>query len=477
VSDASQKLRVFISYARSDSGDFAEGLLAGLEAAGFDPFLDRHDIAPGEDWQARLDNLLQQADTIVYVLSPAFVASERCGWELDRAEALSKRIIPIVAIDVAEAETPPKLRRLNYIFFSRGNSFGAALRQLSIALRTDLAWVREHTRLGDLAIRWRGQGKSESLLLRGSELDSAKAWLAEWKAGSPDITGDHRDYINDSNTAEQLRTNQELKKLEEIRGAQADREKALKRVARANRIWGGVTIALLIATVASTYLAATTSSNAMAQNAAAQESKARADQSNMALQAKLNDTQKIIDALLLAKPSAPPPATASEAAVAGGLGQAGAPAATEPDLRQAPEVSDAIQQLKEVSQQARIATGIDIDVFFCRVEGAKARATSVHEVLATEQARQLAAGASATTGLPFQIGRLRLRDFPDDRNSLSGYKIRSDEVRAEKNEAEAGTALRTFVEARGGLALNAGKMPDNPTPYYLSVFLCEGATP
>jgi hypothetical protein len=28
-------------------------LLAGLELVGFDPYLDKHDIAAGEDWEAR----------------------------------------------------------------------------------------------------------------------------------------------------------------------------------------------------------------------------------------------------------------------------------------------------------------------------------------------------------------------------------------------------------------------------------------
>src|ERR1700712_746809 len=151
MNDASHSLRVFISYARSDASEFAEELLAGLEAPGFDPFLDRHDISPGEDWEARLKNLLREADTVVYVLSPASVHSERCAWEIDTAAELSKRVIPVVAIDVTEAETPAALKRLNYIFFSRGNRFGASLRDLATALRTDLTWIREHTRLGELA--------------------------------------------------------------------------------------------------------------------------------------------------------------------------------------------------------------------------------------------------------------------------------------------------------------------------------------
>ena len=54
VERSTEKPRIFISYARSDSAALAEELVAGLELAGFEPYLDRHDIAAAEDWQARL---------------------------------------------------------------------------------------------------------------------------------------------------------------------------------------------------------------------------------------------------------------------------------------------------------------------------------------------------------------------------------------------------------------------------------------
>jgi len=53
-----EKLKVFISYSLKDSAAFADELVAGLELAGFAPFLDRHDIAAGEDWEARLGGLI-----------------------------------------------------------------------------------------------------------------------------------------------------------------------------------------------------------------------------------------------------------------------------------------------------------------------------------------------------------------------------------------------------------------------------------
>lgn len=198
---AKESLRVFVSYARSDAADFADELVKGLEVAGFEAFLDRHDIAAGEDWEARLGGLIQSADTVVFVITPAAVASERCAWEVRRAEALSKRVIPIVFRDVAEAATPETLRRLNYIYFTPGRSYSQSLGDLAMALRVDLDWIREHTRLGELARRWQERERSEVLLLRGPELEAAHLWFSTWRAPAPEPTDLHRAFINDSEAA------------------------------------------------------------------------------------------------------------------------------------------------------------------------------------------------------------------------------------------------------------------------------------
>ena len=71
--------------------------MAGLEVAGFAPFLDRHDIVAGEDWETRLGGLIEQSDTVVFVVSPEAVKSERCVWEVDRTIELSKRLLPVAS--------------------------------------------------------------------------------------------------------------------------------------------------------------------------------------------------------------------------------------------------------------------------------------------------------------------------------------------------------------------------------------------
>jgi hypothetical protein len=91
VQSPAEKLKVFISYARADGAALAEDLVTGLGLAGFAPFLDRHDIAPAEDWEARLGGLIQSADTIVFIISPAAVKSERCAWEVEHAAKPGKR--------------------------------------------------------------------------------------------------------------------------------------------------------------------------------------------------------------------------------------------------------------------------------------------------------------------------------------------------------------------------------------------------
>jgi formylglycine-generating enzyme required for sulfatase activity len=204
-----EKLKVFISYSRRDSAAFADELVAGLEVGGFAPYLDRHDIAAGEDWEARLGGLIAQSDTVVFVVSPEAVNSERCTWEVDRTIELSKRLLPIIFKPVPEHDIPEKLRRLQFVPFDTESGFTRPLLQLAEALRVDLDWIREHTRLGEIAKRWDRRGRPESLLLRGDDVDAAKAWMAARNAAAPEITDVQRALVKASEEAETKRLGKE----------------------------------------------------------------------------------------------------------------------------------------------------------------------------------------------------------------------------------------------------------------------------
>jgi hypothetical protein len=206
---AGEKLKIFISYSRRDSTAFVDELVLGLEDHGFAPILDRQDIKPGEPWEARLGGLIEQSDTVVFVVSPEAVKSERCEWEIDRTLALSKRLLPVIYKSRPNAELPPKLSKLQFIRFDTASGVMRPLRELAEALRVDLQWIREHTRLGDLATRWDGRGRPESLLLRGDEVDTAKKWMAARNATAPEVTDAQRAFITASEEAEATRLGKE----------------------------------------------------------------------------------------------------------------------------------------------------------------------------------------------------------------------------------------------------------------------------
>jgi hypothetical protein len=140
---AGEKLKVFISYSSKDSAEFADELLAGLGVAGFAPFLDRHDIKPGVPWDIRLGGLIEQSDTVVFVVSPEAVKSKQCVWEVDRTIELSKRLLPVIFKPVTEHDIPENLSRLQFVRFDTGRGITRPLAELAEALRQDLDWIRE----------------------------------------------------------------------------------------------------------------------------------------------------------------------------------------------------------------------------------------------------------------------------------------------------------------------------------------------
>ena len=237
MTDASstRKAKVFISYSRDDI-DFADQLVAALEGTGFDPLIDRHSIPGGEDWKAQLRHMIVEANSVVFVLSPRSAASKLCEWEVEEADKLNKRVIPIVCASLEGVSVPPRLADLNYIYFYAepkvsGSGFGSGLARLLEALNTDLDWIRDHTRLGALSERWQTRKKDVALLLRGDELEDAERWLARKPPNAPEPTELLRAFVTESRRAEAARLDTERQQLAEIAAAQAAQKEALANIA------------------------------------------------------------------------------------------------------------------------------------------------------------------------------------------------------------------------------------------------------
>jgi TPR repeat protein len=235
------KLRVFVSYSRDDL-DFADQLDAALSnVCGFECVIDRHGISGGEDWKRRLGNLISEADTVVFVLSPTSARSEICAWEVEEATRLGKRILPVNWRPLEGASPPPQLRERNYIFFhadpkaAPGAGFGTGLANLTAALNTDFDWLREHTRYLQRATEWDRGGRPANRLLSGNDIAEAKAWVARRPKNAPEPTALHLDFIRASEEEAAARTSAQRKQLEEMAAAQAERETALHKAEEAQR--------------------------------------------------------------------------------------------------------------------------------------------------------------------------------------------------------------------------------------------------
>src|ERR1700735_5692176 len=108
---AGDRAKVFVSYSRKDMA-FAQMLVAAPAERGFDSFLDKSDIAPGEPWKERLAGLIATADTVVFTVSPDSIASTICTWKMEESTRLAKRVSPVVARRIEDADAPPALGRL-----------------------------------------------------------------------------------------------------------------------------------------------------------------------------------------------------------------------------------------------------------------------------------------------------------------------------------------------------------------------------
>jgi hypothetical protein len=195
------KLKVFISYSRKDVV-FAQRIVAALEARGLAPKFDTRDLPDLEDWRRELLDFIRDSDTVVFIISPNSVTSAVCAWEVEQVAALNKRLAPIVVERVNDDKVPRGIAKINYLFFDPPNDFEEQADRLAKALLTDVAWLKEHTRLASLAERWLADNCPPAQLLRSEEIDAAAGWAERLPKNAPAIPEILRQYLAACQVAE-----------------------------------------------------------------------------------------------------------------------------------------------------------------------------------------------------------------------------------------------------------------------------------
>src|SRR5215472_14667729 len=95
----------FISYAHEDSNFVVGRMRQALRERGQQVWLDV-DSTGGAKWRERVMRAIETCKALIFVISPASVASEACGQELADAVALNKRVIPVVYRDDYDGPLP-----------------------------------------------------------------------------------------------------------------------------------------------------------------------------------------------------------------------------------------------------------------------------------------------------------------------------------------------------------------------------------
>lgn len=189
VPPGKQQLKVFISYSRKDL-ELANAITDALEQRGMDVLIDRRDLPYGEQWQGELAELIRNADAVVWVVSQASCISRWCNWELGEVMRLNKRLVPVAAEDLTSKELPEAIGKVQLLPYEGTFSLERHIDTLRTVLETDLAWVKEHTRLSDRARQWIAKGRRRDLLLGGTQLRDAQAWLDARRPTAPPPSGE-----------------------------------------------------------------------------------------------------------------------------------------------------------------------------------------------------------------------------------------------------------------------------------------------
>jgi len=209
MSEKQTRSDAFISYRRLNV-EFVKEFVDALKANGKEVWIDWEDIPPGsESFTDDIQRGIEGADAFIAVLSPDYLESTyTVDLELRYAIDLKKKVIPIVYEKFEDYEVPDGIGHINWIYFTphagQENTLDESIPRVLDALDVDFDYVRDHTRLLQRAREWDVNGRHNSYLLTGEEINAAEAWLAQSATKEPAANQIHHEFIQ----ASRLRENQ-----------------------------------------------------------------------------------------------------------------------------------------------------------------------------------------------------------------------------------------------------------------------------
>ncbi|MEM7062316.1 MAG: TIR domain-containing protein [Cyanobacteria bacterium P01_B01_bin.77] len=178
--------QVFLAYAHEDRIVMGK-IRNSLRQEGYTVWTNTSDIQTGEAFEKAIRRGIEQADNVLYLLSPDALCSDYCQQEIHYAQTLNKRIIPVLVADTPSEHIPSSLRSLQYIDLTdnvKDEDYRLDESQLIKILSHEAAYYRQHKALLVKALKWQQQQNNLSILLRGYPLHQAENWLQTAKKHS-----------------------------------------------------------------------------------------------------------------------------------------------------------------------------------------------------------------------------------------------------------------------------------------------------
>ncbi|HEY9737274.1 MAG TPA: toll/interleukin-1 receptor domain-containing protein, partial [Trichocoleus sp.] len=192
--------QVFLAHAETDTATM-EQIRRSLWREGITVWTSTTDIRTGEDLLQAVERGIEQADNVVYLLSPASQGSQYCQYELDYALALNKRVIPVLVSPTPDEQIPPSLRGLQYVDLTDNlqlEDYWLDESQLLRILAEDAVYHEHHKVLLTQALKWSRQNRNPAMLLRGYNLRHAENWIKAARSQAQPPVELHETFITES---------------------------------------------------------------------------------------------------------------------------------------------------------------------------------------------------------------------------------------------------------------------------------------
>lgn len=128
-------LRVFLCHSRHDKPKVRELYVSLRQQPGIQPWLDKEDLLPGQDWELEITKAVRSSHSVVVCLSKRAIDSagyvhKEIRFALDIADHQPEGTVFLIPVKFEECEVPVRLRRYHWVDLFEPTGYAFLLRAL-----------------------------------------------------------------------------------------------------------------------------------------------------------------------------------------------------------------------------------------------------------------------------------------------------------------------------------------------------------